>query len=102
MTTTELEGVFSHVDNDGNVTELYPDVKTDKTLTVEDKPADGKTVGDKLNEVNTNLTNSIIQNVNQINANVTNQVNAINVYLGKALYIQSFDASTGVLNTVSA
>lgn len=47
VTVTKLEGVFSYVDKDGNVTEMYPKPKKE------------------------------------------------------VLYVESFDAETGVLNTVS-
>lgn len=68
VTVTKLEGVLSYVDSKGNVTEMYPEIKTDTTLSESDKAADAKVVGDKLK---------------------------------KALYVDSFDAKTGVLNTVS-
>jgi len=65
---TKIEGTLSYVDSEGNVTEMYPDIKTDEALTTSGKAADAKAVGDKLK---------------------------------KALYIESFNAETGVLNTVS-
>lgn len=67
-TITKLEGTLSYVDSEGNVKEMYPNIKTDEALTTSGKAADAKVVGDKLK---------------------------------KALYIESFDAATGVLNTVS-
>lgn len=68
VTVTKVEGTLSYVDSKGNVTEMYPDLITDTTLSKSRKAADAKVVGDKLK---------------------------------KALYIDSFDPETGVLNTVS-
>lgn len=67
-TITKLEGILSYVDSKGNVTEMYPEIKTDEVMNTSGKAADAKAVGDKLR---------------------------------KALYIDSFDPETGVLNTVS-
>ena len=67
-TITKLEGTLSYVDSKGNVTEMYPEIKTDEVMNISGKAADAKVVGDKLK---------------------------------KALYIDSFDPETGVLNTVS-
>lgn len=67
-TITKLEGTLSYVDSKGNVTEMYPKIKTDEVMNTSGKAADAKAVGDKLK---------------------------------KALYIDSFDPETGVLNTVS-
>ena len=67
-TITKLEGTLSYVDSKGNVTEMYPEIKTDEVMNTSGKAADAKVVGDKLK---------------------------------KALYIDSFDPETGILNTVS-
>lgn len=67
-TVTKLEGTLSYVDSKGNVTEMYPEIKTDAEMNTSGKAADAKAVGDKLK---------------------------------KALYVDSFDPDTGVLNTVS-
>lgn len=67
-TVTKLEGILSYVDSKGNVTEMYPEIKTDGVMNTSGKAADAKAVGDKLK---------------------------------KALYVDSFDPDTGVLNTVS-
>lgn len=67
-TVTKLEGTLSYVDSKGNVTEMYPEIKTDGVMNTSGKAADAKAVGDKLK---------------------------------KALYVDSFDPDTGVLNTVS-
>ena len=74
-TITKLEGTLSYVDSKGNVTEMYPEIKTDEIMNISGKAADAKAVGDKLNIVGNKLK--------------------------KALYIDSFDPETGVLNTVS-
>lgn len=83
MTITEREGVFTYVDDTGNELQMYPDVKTDKTLSVSDKPADAAVVGTKLSGVETNLT-------------------GVNTKLNSVLYIVSFNSSTGTLVTKSA
>lgn len=67
-TITKLEGTLSYVDSKGNVTEMYPEIKTDEVMNTSGKAADAKAVGDKLK---------------------------------KALYVDSFDPDTGVLNTIS-
>lgn len=51
MATIEYEGVFTHVDSQGNETKLYPDIKTDTTLNVSGKAADAEVVGTKFNSV---------------------------------------------------
>lgn len=47
---TQYEGILTYVDAAGNETEMYPEVKTDESLTVSGKPADAKAVGDKITE----------------------------------------------------
>lgn len=74
-TITKLEGTLSYVDSKGNVTEMYPEIKTDNVMNASGKAADAKVVGDKLKVVDNKLK--------------------------KALYIDSFDPETGILNTVS-
>ena len=74
-TITKLEGTLSYVDSKGNVTEMYPEIKTDEVMNTSGKAADAKVVGDKLKVVGDKLK--------------------------KALYIDSFDPETGILNTVS-
>lgn len=51
MAITEYEGVLTHVDDAGNELQMYPDVKTDTTLSVSGKPADAAEVGNKLSSV---------------------------------------------------
>lgn len=48
MATTEYTGTFKYVDSSGNITALYPDVKTDTGLATSGKPADSKAVGDAI------------------------------------------------------
>ena len=81
-TITKLEGTLSYVDSKGNVTEMYPEIKTDEVMNTSGKAADAKVVGDKLNIVGDKL-------------------NIVGNKLKKALYIDSFDPETGILNTVS-
>ena len=52
---TEYEGVLSYLDESGNEVELYPNVKTDSTLTQSNKAADAKAVGDKLTNLETSV-----------------------------------------------
>ena len=49
--TNFKEGTIVTVDADGNEVELYPNVKTDSTLSMVNKPADAAAVGIKLNEI---------------------------------------------------
>ena len=51
MATTQYEGVFTHVDDNGNEVQMYPEVKTDTTLSVSGKAADAAVVGSKLSSV---------------------------------------------------
>lgn len=51
MATTQYEGILTHVDDNGNETQLYPEVKTDTTLSISGKAADAEVVGTKLNSV---------------------------------------------------
>lgn len=44
-------GVFTTLDAEGNEVEMYPEVKTDTTLSVSGKPADAAAVGTKLGSV---------------------------------------------------
>ena len=50
-TITEHEGIFKVVDTNGNVKILYPDVKTDKSLSAVDKPADAAAVDSRFTEI---------------------------------------------------
>ena len=45
MAITEYTGVFTHIDGEGNETRLYPDIKTDESLSVSGKAADAAAVG---------------------------------------------------------
>lgn len=92
---TEKEGVFSIVDDDGNITRLYPDAKTDATLSVSGKPSDAASVGEKIREIENKMEN-------EIGNNVKAELAKINSDLDNALYIVSFDASSGTLVTRSA
>ena len=48
MATMEKTGVLTSIDDNGNLTELYPEVKTDATLSVSGKAADAAAVGKAL------------------------------------------------------
>lgn len=41
---TQHEGILTHVDEDGNIREMYPEIKTDKTVTLDGKAADAAAV----------------------------------------------------------
>ena len=53
--SNKYEGVLSYLDESGNEVELYPNVKTDSTLTQSNKAADAKAVGDKLKNLETSV-----------------------------------------------
>lgn len=59
MATTEYTGVFKKVDDDGNEILLYPDVKTDTSLSESGKAADAAAVGTQFTAVN-QVTGSFI------------------------------------------
>ena len=48
MATTYKYGTWKMVDDNGNITVLYPATQTDSSLMVSNKAADAATVGDKL------------------------------------------------------
>lgn len=54
-TITKLEGTLSYVDSKGNVTEMYPEIKTDEVMNTSGKAADAKAVGNKLKVVDDKL-----------------------------------------------
>ena len=70
MATIEYEGVFTHVDSQGNETKLYPDIKTDTTLNVSGKAADAATVGNRLTAIGGNIS-TIEGNISTIEGNVS-------------------------------
>lgn len=47
----QYEGTFSFFDENGDLVELYPDVKTDVDLSTSGKAADAKVVGDKIADI---------------------------------------------------
>lgn len=63
---TELTGVFTHLDENGNEIELYPKVKTDTSLTKSGEPADAKTVGDKFAEKSAYLQGKLFDTVDDL------------------------------------
>ena len=54
-TTTQYTGVLTQVDEAGNKYELYPDVKTDSTLSTSGKAADAKAVGNKTTKIDNSI-----------------------------------------------
>lgn len=49
MATTEHTGTLKYVDGNGDINVVYPEIKTDSTLSIEGKAADAKAVSDALN-----------------------------------------------------
>ena len=72
MATIEYEGVFTHVDSQGNETKLYPDIKTDTTLNVSGKAADAATVGNRLTTIEGNIS-TIEGNISTLSASLGTQ-----------------------------
>lgn len=144
MATIEKTGVLTSIDDNGNLTELYPEVKTDATLSVSGKAADAAAVGEALgNKINndyisdSNIAKGIKfprsadgtiftfrpylpNNLMQITKNDTSSLLSVDTSgntevagglvvtdgivsrkKGSALFVSSFDSSTGTLNTVS-
>lgn len=100
MATIEYEGVFTHVDSQGNETKLYPDIKTDTTLNVSGKAADAATVGNRLTAIGGNIS-TIEGNISTIEGNVSTieeNVSALSASLGtQATY--SVSGSTLTITT---
>lgn len=144
MATIEKTGVLTSIDDNGNLTELYPEVKTDATLSVSGKAADAAAVGNALGNKISNdyISDSVIgkgikfprsadgtiftfrpylpNNLMQITKNDTSSLLSVDTSgntevagglvvtdgivsrkKGSALFVSSFDSSTGTLNTVS-
>ena len=144
MATIEKTGVLTSIDDNGNLTELYPEVKTDATLSVSGKAADAAAVGEALgNKIgNDYASNSgcgkgikfprsadgtiftfrpwLPQNLMQITKDDASNLLSVDTSgntdiggdltvtgsiasreKGSALFVSSFDSSTGTLNTVS-
>lgn len=87
----KYEGVLSYLDESGNEVELYPNVKTDSTLTQSNKAADAKVVGDKL----TNLETS----VNGIEEGLST-VESIAKGANQCLSYESYEAMITALNAM--
>lgn len=144
MATIEKTGVLTSIDDNGNLTELYPEVKTDATLSVSGKAADAAAVENALrNKINNdyisdsniakgikfpkNADGSVFtfrpylpNNLMQITKNDTSGLLSVDTSgnteiaggltvtnaivsrkKGSALFVSSFDSSTGTLTTVS-
>lgn len=144
MATIEKTGVLTSIDDNGNLTELYPEVKTDATLSVSGKAADaaavGKALGNKIDndyasnsgcgkgiKFPKNADGSVFtfrpwlpQNLMQITKDDASNLLSVDTSgntdigggltvtsgiasreKGSALFVSSFDSSTGTLNTVS-
>lgn len=59
MSITEHEGVLKNVDENGNVQILYPDIKTDSTLSISGKAADAAITGNRLTSVESVASNAL-------------------------------------------
>lgn len=144
MATIEKTGVLTSIDDNRNLTELYPEVKTDATLSVSGKAADAAAVGNALgNKINNDyisdsniakgikfpksadgsvftfrpyLPNNLMQLTKNDNSSLLSVDTSGNTEVagglvvtdgivsrkkGSALFVSSFDSSTGTLNTVS-
>ena len=144
MATTEKTGVLTSIDDNGNTIEMYPEVKTDATLSVSGKAADAAAVGNALGNKISNdyisdsvigkgikfpksadgsvftfrpyLPNNLMQITKddktgllsvdtsgntEINGGLTVTSGIVSRKKGSALFVSSFDSSTGTLNTVS-
>jgi len=72
---TANTGKYLKVGTDGNVTTAELDVTTDKTLSIADKAADAKAVGDELNDLKADLmsmTDDILSGVSITNGYISN------------------------------
>lgn len=54
-TITEKNGTLTVVDDNGNITRLYPNTNPDTTLSESGKTADAASVGEKIREIETRL-----------------------------------------------
>ena len=69
MSAIQKSGTFKVVDNEGNTMELYPNILTDTSLSESSKAADGARVGEKIAEINSNLT-AVGEKIAEINSNL--------------------------------
>lgn len=74
-TTTQYEGTLTYVDEYGNEYEMYPDIKTDETLTVRGKAADAAETGNRLASVE-NMANNT-QNIANSAQNIANSAQTV-------------------------
>ena len=144
MATIEKTGVLTSIDDNGNTIEMYPEVKTDATLSVSGKTADAAAVGNALGNKISNdyISDSVIgkgikfpksddgsvftfrpylpNNLMQITEDDKTSLLSVDTSgnteiagglvvtdgivsrkKGSALFVSSFDSSTGTLTTVS-
>ena len=144
MATIEKTGVLTSIDDNGNTIEMYPEVKTDATLSVSGKAADaaavGKALGNKIDndyisdsniakgikfpksadgsvftfrpylpnnlmQITKNDTSSLLSVDTSGNTEIAGGLTVTNAIVsrkkGSALFVSSFDSSTGTLNTIS-
>lgn len=56
MSVTQKSGTFKVVDDEGNTTELYPNILTDTSLSESSKAADGARVGEKIAAIESSIS----------------------------------------------
>ncbi len=61
MATIQYTGTLSYVNENGDVLEMYPNVKTDANLTETGKAADAAAVGSAIDSVKTELNETVIE-----------------------------------------
>lgn len=106
---TKKTGVLTILDADRTEIEMYPEVKTDKTLSVSDKPADAAAVGEALATTNSNLSapnagshNSVYRGKYLGNALTTEQKAQISAGTFNDLYIGDYWTIGGLNYRIAA
>lgn len=61
MAIIQYTGTLSYVNENGDVSEMYPNVKTDTNLTETGKPADAAAVGSAIDSVKKELNEAVVE-----------------------------------------